>query len=471
MSGFLNKAFLFFTVCSFSASFALAADAPHDTMTETVPVPAQESGDAGYEEAPPPSISESPVAKPSIDGFGTLEENHGGLPASVWKTSTRESADVLLSEIDSGVANDTIRNLLIRLLMTQATPPAGTSTTDWLTLRINTLINLGQDDKALQMISALPSTMTSEQILELQTGLQLAQGNYDKSCAAAQPDKPTADQSNNVFWKKLSILCQARAGKHDEAMVGLDILRETNSDEPFFQEQIRKIDDKTFLTRTLPSKFTLFDVAVIRAANDTDKLKDKIDVLPPVVLKYIAQDATLDIKLREKAANRAQQLGIIAAPDNSKTPEPAFTKNVASDVTTLATALGSGKPANDSDGAVIARLALDDSSIQDSRRIERLLTLMEPFGYKVPASVWQKLYAHKVRYDGEMPPARLVAQINDAAQFGRQAEVILLAALIAGNNDADKLPDLALLPIVKALKSVGFEKEARTLAFSAVSRY
>ena len=144
---------------------------------------------------------------------------------------------------------------------------------------------------------------------------------------------------------------------------------------------------------------------------------------------------------------------------------------VPSDVTTIVTALGSGKPANDADAAVIARLALDDSVILDSRRIQRLLTLMEPFGYRVPPDVWGRLFVHRERFDGDMPPAVLVARLGEAAEAHRRGEVIVLAALIAAGNDADRLPDLALLPVIKALIVAGFETEARAIAHDAVKAY
>jgi hypothetical protein len=96
---------------------------------------------------------------------------------------------------------------------------------------------------------------------------------------------------------------------------------------------------------------------------------------------------------------------------------------------------------------------------------------MQVFGYTVPDAIWEKLFVHKNRFDGESPPAIWVDRITQAAQANRKGEVILLAALITGVSDVDKVNDLALLPVVKALKQVGFEKEARQIAYSAVKMY
>jgi len=180
----------------------------------------------------------------------------------------------------------------------------------------------------------------------------------------------------------------------------------------------------------------------------------------------------VEVKLREKATARAQQIGIMPVPESNRPPEQPFAKTLASDVSTLVTALGSGnKQANDADNAVIARLSLDDAGISDSRRVEKLLTLMQLFGYKVPDATWQKLFAHKNRFDGEVPPAILIDKINQAALAGRKGEVILLAALITDGNEVDKASEIALIPVITALKMVGFEKEARVVAYDAVKAY
>jgi len=474
MPGFLSKTALFLLI---SSAAAIAAEPPRDiappiAITDSN-VSTEDAPAEGLDASPVP-ISTAPVGKPSIEGFGTLEENKGGLPATVWKNSTRESAGGLLHQIRSGVADEVVLGLTTRLLMTEAAPPEGTGE-DWFALRVRALIALGQDEKAEQLIAAVPASMTSDTLRQLQVELLLLRSDVDSACRTAATFASGRDPGDTiaVFWKKLAILCLAHAGKKEEAMVGMDVLHEESQmNDLFFQEAIRKMNDKMAVIKTFPKKWSLFDVELIRLAGDTDKLKEHFDALPPVTLKYLAQDTSQEIKFREKATLKAQQFGILPIKETNKNPELPFAKNLASDVTTLVMALGSGKPANEADNAVIARLALDEGvGIQDCRRVQRLLTLMEPFGYKVTPPIWQKLFDHKIRFDGEVPPAVLVARMNEAQQAGRSGEVVLFAALIMEGADTDKIPDLALLPIVKALKASGFEKEARALAFNAVKGY
>lgn len=463
-----------------SAPIVGAATAPHpiataldngpiDNDTENTMPDAQ----AGVATAPDGAITETSVSAPPIDGFGILEQGKGALPEDIWKGSTRDTADPLLQDMRTGIANGTLQTLVTHLLMTQAVPPQGSGKgQSWFALRINALISIGQDESAEQMISSLPASMADASLLQLQTGLKLVRGEYDNACQNVQPGAVQPDPTGEDFWHKLAIMCQARAGKQDEAMVGVDLLREEHhTDDLFFQEAIRRIGDKTTPIKDNPKQWTLLNVALVRLANDTEKLKSSIEAFPAVAAKYMARDASLDIKLRERAQVRAQLLGVMPTPEGNKPPEQPFSRPLASDVTTLVAALGSDKPPNSADNAVIARLALDESGVIDSRRVQRLLTLMEPFGYHVPQEIWQKLFLHPERFDGDVPPAALVGRINDASNAHRSGEVILLSALITSGSDVDRISDLALLPIIKALIAAGYEKEARVIAHDAVKAY
>ena len=468
MTGFSSRALLFLLL-SGAVAYAQPATMPRDTLgAVTSEAPADSDAD---DDAPPkPTISVAPVAKPSIEGFGTMDQSNGGLASNIWQGSTRESAGALLALIHTGIANDTVQKLFVRLLMTQATPPAGNGE-NWFVVRVGALIAIGQDDKAGQMVASLPPSMSNDALRRTDAELSLLRGDSAATCKRAAGIPEATDDL--VFWQKVNILCKAMAGKQNEVMVGLDVLHEENKQsDMFFQECIHKMNEKNATIKSLPKEWTLFDVALIRIAGGSEYLRDKIEVLPAASLKYIAQDSKLDLKMREKATARAQQIGLLPVKEGNITPEPPFERSLGSDVTTLVTALGSDKPANPSDNAVIARLAIDSgTSTLDTHRIQRLLTLMQPFGYTVPTAVWQKLFAHKNRFDGEMPAASLVAEITNAAQAGRKGEVIVLAALIMGAIDADKTSDLAVLPVVNALKASGFEKEARQLAYSTVKSY
>ena len=474
MRSFLSKATLILLLTS-SVAFS-EPEKPHELVSPNKTadnlVEPQAEPEVGYEEKPSPAISVGNVEKPSLDSFGLIDSKNGGFPETIWNGSSKNTSEELLQSLTSGVANETIHSLLTKLLLSKANAPAGESKNDWFSIRVATLITIGEDDKAAQMLAITPQSLKTQTLAQLEVQLKLLRGEYDNVCSQPKFDIATLNNNDALFWQKINIICQIKAGKQDEAMVGLDVLHEAHqADDSFFQDEIRKISDKNFPAKHTPNKLSLLDVSLLRIAGDVERFKDKLDAFPPVAFKYLATDAGLDIKLKERFENKAIAVGVLPAKEGTKTPEQPFAKNIASDITTLVNAFGSGNPINESDNGIIARIAVDEISITDSRRIQRLLSLMQEFGYKVPASTWGKLFTKKTRFDGEVPPAIWVEKLNDAVIAGRKADVIILTALIADGGDVDKIGDLALLPIVKSLKSAGFEKEAHQIAYSAVKSY
>lgn len=474
MSGFLNKASLLLFTALVAPAYAQVPHTlvppPRDDQAIVSDTHPDDSADRDS-----PRITAAPIAAPSIQGFGTFEAT--GNMADLWTGVSLDTAETLLGYFRVGIADPVLRDLTVRALTAQATPPQGAASPDaplqgagpnWLDDRVQALIAIGEGDKAASLLDSIPASMITPSLRKTQAELTLLRGDTDNACRLAG----SADE--DVFWKKFAIFCDAVHGKGDQAMVGVDLLRESSPKDAdlFFQEAIRRLGDPKSDVKNLPRQWSLFDVALLQAAHATDRIKDRIDQIPPPALLAISNDKDTDPKLREKANLRAQQTAMTPVPDSNKLPEPAFTKSLASDVSTLVASLESGAAPNAADNDVIARLAIGDgAAVQDTRRVQRLLTLMEPFGYHVPPAVWRTLLARKIRYDGDVPPAMLLARLDQASEAGHKGEVILLSGLILGSTETEHASELALRPVIVALKRAGFGVEARRIAASAVHRY
>lgn len=444
---------------------------PRETLT--LPDPAttpQNTNPAGNTVTAPGAVQVEAVQAPTLDSFGIVSDKDGGLDATAWKDSSSANASTLLSWIRGGIAHPALKELTIRLLISRNATPQETPD-HWFERRIQALLAIGAEDKADAMIAAVPESMVTEALLRLRAELLLLRGDVATACKLQSGQ--TMANADAAFWQKLDIVCKASAGKRDEAMLALDIRREANvKDDEFLQDAVHKILDRTFNVKSYPATFTLFDVGLAKLAGELDKLKDRMDSLPPIALKYIAMDATLDPKTRSKAEGKAMMYGILPPKDNSKAPDQPFSTPLASDVTTLVTAFGSGNPPSEADNAVIARLALGPTAaVQDTRRVARLLSLMEPFGYKIPGEQWEKLVTRRTRYDGDIPATTVFDRLNDAAQHQRKGEVILLCGLMLGSADVEKTHELVLQPVVRALIAAGFTREAHAIAYDAVQSY
>lgn len=454
-----------------------ATKAPPQAHIAVTPAPRET---LAMPEAPPPlstaakpavTIDVSTLEEPSIDELGTLQESDSGLPTNIWKGSNYTSASALLTWVKAGIANEALRAQVINLLLSRATAPEG-SKGNWLAKRAEALVALGEEDKALQLLGAVPPKLAPPPVKKLQAQLILLKDDITSACQMAEEQSLKAE-SETAFWQKFNIICKAQAGKYDEANLALDLLRESRAkDDLFLQDIVHAFSDKKFQIKNLPANISLLDFAAIKLAGELDRIKDKLDSLPPVTLKYILAIPKLEQKFFEKAQSKAVASGMIA-PGKAVTPPPMpFATPLASDVTSLVNALGAGNPPSEADNTVIARLAVDAAAAtQDTRRVTRLLSIMEVFGYQVPASVWDKLFDRKGRYDGVIPPAALMDRLNAAATAGRKGEVLMLAALILESEDVEKVHEIVLVPVIKALYGTGFTKEAKSIAYDAVQNY
>lgn len=459
------------TLCiAFASATATAAtaEAPRETLAFPTATPPASSA-----ATPPPSIDTAPISAPSPDELGLIQEQNGGLTYTVWQSSTMTTAAPLLAWVKSGVAYEPVRTLVISLLISQAKAPEGSSNGEWLLLRAEALVALGAEDKAAQLLSAVPPALATPRIKQLQAELLLLKEDTVAVCAMGAAEINKAVEVVDPLWQKLNILCKAQAGRRDEASLALELYRELHAtDDTFLQEVLHAFADKQYQVKSIPSPLELFDFAALQLAGQTDRLKDRVETLPPVTLKYLLNQPKLDPKLREKVESRAIITGMLPPNPSAKSPPLAFANSLASDITTLVNALGSGNAPSQAESTVIARLALDNSTAtQDTRRTLRLLSFMEIFGYEVPANIWEELFKRKGRFDGEIPPALLFDKLAAAQQAGRRAEVVMLSALILESADVEKLHEAVLLPVIKALNTAGFTKEARSLAYDAVQSY
>lgn len=468
----LNKA-LFTGFCLAAFHVQAQPAAPHDTLqlpiaqqpAAATPQAAEAEKPISSAATPPSSIDVSAVSAPSIAELGLPEDPGNAMPPAIWKDTTYDKAAPLLNWIRSGIAHPALRNLTLKLLTSHTTPPAG-APDSWLIVRAHALVALGAEDMAEALLASVPSSFANDQVNQFHAELLLLKADTAGACKL----QPSTSEAG--FWQKMIVLCKAVEGKKEEAQLALDVLSENNAgDISLLQEAVRHILDKSIPIKTLPTRWTMLDFALMRLAGAIPLLKDKLDSLPPVALKYIASDTSLEAKLRDKAESKAILAGMLPAKDAAKPPQQPFATALASDVTTLVTAFANGTP-GDAEATVIERLAVDDSAaIQDTRRVQRLLTLMEPFGYRVSPDTWGKLLDRKPRFDGDVPAAMLVDRLNTAAQTGRKGEVVLLSALILNAADVEKTHESVLLPVVRALMAAGFTREAHSIAYDAVQSY
>jgi hypothetical protein len=175
---------------------------------------------------------------PDPAATGTLGAGQGGFPADVWQGSRRASVAALLTRANGGLTSPVLRAVLVRLLLTAASAPARASNAHddppgaFLAGRVEALMALGAPEGVLELLARVPRNEQGEAVMRSQAEALLTAGAYDEACRLI--DREIVAYHAEVFWGRGLVFCQIRRDEIDQAMLGLDLLRESGSHDPLF---------------------------------------------------------------------------------------------------------------------------------------------------------------------------------------------------------------------------------------------
>ena len=293
---------------------ALAQTQPSSGPTSLLP-------SAGDKPAPP--AVQVPAATPPTDnpiqiqtlqsvdpsGYGTLDENHGGLPLSVWNGTGRTLAVRLISVLKPS-ASRAMQNLVRRLLLSVSTPPEvadGAKPDDaFLVARARALWSLGEMDDLAAFLQALPLPAITPPLRRLRADTALLAGDTATACAEAAPLANAS--ATDPYPVELRVFCQFAAGQASAASLGIDVLREQKVNDPAFFALADILS-----TGGAPSRAEITDPSPIILAM-ARIAKAPLAVTPataPPVLRSIALVAGTPLDTRLAAGERAEALGAL----------------------------------------------------------------------------------------------------------------------------------------------------------------
>jgi hypothetical protein len=275
------------------------------------PLPRQQP-EAGVETAPPPA-STSPSSSESLiqvdtlysvdpDSAGTLSETDGGFGAGMWEGTRRNVVESLLPRLPVNTASPAMRDLMRRLLLSNAASPRGDSRMGGLiALRAQLLAAMGDLDDVKGLIAVVPQRGGNEGLARVEANAHFLANDFARACALAV--EQIADH-DSPFWQKAFNFCQALDGDHDKAALGAAMLQELGEDDPvFFALMDAFTGSRLPILESLPEP-TPLHLAMARAA----KVALPLDVIAssrPAVLGTIAVSPYIAIDLRLDTAERA----------------------------------------------------------------------------------------------------------------------------------------------------------------------
>ena len=275
------------------------------------PIPRQQP-EAGTEPAAPPGATPRPSSEPQIqvdtlytvdpDSAGTLSQKDGGLGVGMWDGTGRSLVDSLLPRLPVHTASPTMRDLMRRLLLSNAASPRGDSRMGGLiALRARLLAAMGDLEAVKSLLEVVPQRGGNEGLARVEADARFLANDLARACALAVEQ---ITEHDSPFWQKAFNFCQALDGDHDKAALGAALLRELGEDDPvFFALMDAFTGSRLPILESLPEPAPLH-LAMARAA----KVALPLDVIAsnrPAVLSTIAVSPYIAVDLRLDAAERA----------------------------------------------------------------------------------------------------------------------------------------------------------------------
>lgn len=298
------------------------ADEAPTSLLPAPPAPGTQSPAPNAPQSTPPgenAVQVQQLKGVDYDAFGTLDESHGGLPASLWANTDPALVAKLLPVL--GPSNSrTFQNLIRRLLLSVAQPPGATSGAagdpsaaapangeSLVARRARALWTLGAADELATFLKSLPLPALTPSLRRLRADTALLVGDSGTACAEAGP--LAAASATDPYPVELRVYCQYAAGQAAAASLGIDVLREQGINDPAFFA----LADALGGTGPVPKTGVADPAPLILAMGRLAKTEQPMPAATaaPIVLRAIALVAGAPLEVRLVAGERAEAVGAL----------------------------------------------------------------------------------------------------------------------------------------------------------------
>jgi hypothetical protein len=279
---------------------------PPATSMPSAPLGPSEGGKSAIEVSKPPPVD--------TESVGLADPAKLGLPPNPWKGSARALIEQVIADVPADTISRPARDLLRRLMIVAAPPPAGQSVPpgrSFVGTRAAKLFEAGDIEDAAALAQLVPSREWDESLARLQVDSAFAAYDTNAACTAVRTQ---IARFGGPYWQKALIFCQLLGHEPDRAQLGLSILQEQNTpeDEAFDRLFAKLSGDARAKVDKLPEP-TPLHLAMMRAANLP--LPATIATTnDPLILRVIATSPNTSTELRMAAAERAEAYGALPTP-------------------------------------------------------------------------------------------------------------------------------------------------------------
>jgi hypothetical protein len=250
-----------------------------------------------------------------------------GLPLDLWRGLDLPTLEKLIAALDLPPRSPALHKLWRRMLLSTATPPAGTkSPDDFLVLRQDALNRSGLLGDMAEMLDQIRPPTPLVQILRAR--VEIGRGAREAGCQAVKVLPPVSDLPGH-FKGEAQVLagyCAAVAGDAAAAGLAASMAREEGGASDFALAVLSSVESGAGQRVTPPDRISPIDYRLLEMVGAVDSVQI-VQKAEPALLVALAGSAAAGAGLQTAAAETALRLNALApevvAEIYRRQPEPA----------------------------------------------------------------------------------------------------------------------------------------------------
>ena len=269
--------------------------------------PSEGSRSEGTGSVLPLGVQSAPLAAIDPESIGPLNPDRGGFDFEMWQGTRRGVVETMLPEMPARTVSPTVRDLMRRLLLTNARAPGGEAKKNLVVLRAAQLSAMGDATGLTELLQTAPSRGADPALVRIEADALFLESDNSRVCPLVASQSGT---SADNYWRKADIFCQALAGEQSRAALGADMLREQGDKDALFADLLDALVNGAKPKIDSMAKALPLHLAMARAA----KIPFPADIATsdqPSILHLIATSPSLPPEQRLEAAERAEAMGVL----------------------------------------------------------------------------------------------------------------------------------------------------------------
>ena len=241
------------------------------------------------------------------DTAGVLNEKEGGFGVELWKGTSRELLETMIERLPVNLRSEVMRGLVRRLLLSTALLPEGMAGDgSYVATRVGLLSAMGDSKSVSQLLEATPGRAQIDRLVRYEADARFLANDNARACSLAAGQ---IINESSIYWQKAFIFCQALAGEHDKAALGVSLLQDSGYDDNAFYTLVETLAGNPENILSLPDPSPIH-LSMARITN-TQLPNDVVSSNHPGVLRTIAISPNASVEIRLEASERAEITGAL----------------------------------------------------------------------------------------------------------------------------------------------------------------